>query len=79
MIATEWRDFKVPDSERVKRHLHDAVLFDGRNLFEPAARAAAGLTCYSVERGGVRPGTSHTPDSEQTYSLTSMNSRAQTM
>lgn len=79
VIVTEWQDFKVLDSEQVKRHLHDAVLFDGRNLFEPAAMAEAGLTYYSIGRGDVRPGTSHRPDREQTYSLTSMNSRAQTM
>lgn len=79
VIVTEWQDFKVLDPDLVRRHLPDAVLFDGRNLFEPASMAAAGLTYYSIGRGDMRPGNIPAPDREQPYSLTSMNSRAQTM
>ena len=58
VIVTEWQDFKVLDSEMVRQRLLDGVMFDGRNLFEPAQMAAAGLTYYSIGRPetGLPPG-----------------------
>lgn len=58
VIVTEWQDFRVLDSERVRQQLLDGVLFDGRNLFEPAQMAAAGLAYYSIGRpdAGTRGG-----------------------
>lgn len=50
VIVTEWQDFKVLDSDKVRQELQDGVLFDGRNLFDPAQMAAAGLTYYSIGR-----------------------------
>ncbi|WP_175651302.1 UDP-glucose dehydrogenase family protein [Pseudomonas sp. Marseille-P9899] len=79
VIVTEWEDFKVLDSELVRQRLLDQVIFDGRNLFEPAHMADAGLAYYSIGREEVRPGNPRARDNEASYSLTSMNSRAQTM
>lgn len=79
VIVTEWQDFKVLDSDLVRQRLLDQVIFDGRNLFEPAQMAVAGLTYYSIGRGEVRADTSRARDRDTAYSLTSMNSRAQTM
>lgn len=50
VIVTEWQDFKVLDSEMIRDQLLDGVMFDGRNLFEPAQIAAAGLAYYSIGR-----------------------------
>ncbi|HEY8026599.1 MAG TPA: UDP-glucose/GDP-mannose dehydrogenase family protein, partial [Burkholderiaceae bacterium] len=41
-IVTEWKAFRSPDFEQVKRRLKEPVIFDGRNLFEPAAMSEAG-------------------------------------
>ena len=51
LIVTEWQDFRVLDAELVKARLADRVVFDGRNLFEPATLAAAGITYYGIGRG----------------------------
>ena len=48
------------DSELVSQRLLDGAVFDGRNLFEPAQMAEAGLAYYSIGRpdAGTRPGAS---------------------
>lgn len=51
IVVTEWQDFRVLDLDLLKTRLADRVLFDGRNLFEPAALAAAGITYYAIGRG----------------------------
>ena len=51
LIVTEWQDFRVLDEELVKAKLADRVIFDGRNLFELATLAAAGITYYGIGRG----------------------------
>src|SRR5690606_25641800 len=51
VIVTEWPDCRVPDTRLFKARLADQVIFDGRNLFEPAALAAAGITYYGIGRG----------------------------
>ena len=35
-IVTEWKEFRSPDFDGIKRHLRSPVIFDGRNLYEPA-------------------------------------------
>lgn len=58
VIVTEWQDFRVLDSTMVRQRLLDGTVFDGRNLFEPAQMAEAGLAYYSIGRpdAGARPG-----------------------
>ena len=51
LIVTEWQDFRVLDAELVKAKIADRVIFDGRNLFEPARLAAEGLAYYAIGRG----------------------------
>jgi len=50
VIVTEWQHFRAPDFKLIKQSLADAVLFDGRNLFEPRRMAARGITYYSIGR-----------------------------
>ena len=50
VIATEWDEFKKLDLERVHRELSHPILFDGRNLFDPAEMARLGFTYKSVGR-----------------------------
>jgi len=51
IVITEWKQFRSPDFSRLAKTLHDAVVFDGRNLYEPAEVEAAGLAYYGIGRG----------------------------
>ena len=50
VIMTEWKNFRVPDFDRVKTSLKTPVIFDGRNLFEPARMRERGLDYFSIGR-----------------------------
>lgn len=50
VIATEWREFRTPDFDELATSLGDKVVFDGRNLYDPALVRASGLTYHSVGR-----------------------------
>ena len=51
VVITEWKQFRSPDFAALKQSLTDAVLFDGRNLYEPTDVEAAGLAYYGIGRG----------------------------
>ena len=51
VVVTEWKEFRIPDFARLHASLGDAVVFDGRNLYEPAEVEAAGLAYYGIGRG----------------------------
>jgi UDPglucose 6-dehydrogenase len=54
VIVTEWRQYRVPDFERIRSLLRAPVVFDGRNLFDPARMARLGFDYTSVGRPPVR-------------------------
>lgn len=49
-INTEWDEFRNPDFKKMKSTLKGNVIFDGRNLYEPAAVASHGFVYYSIGR-----------------------------
>jgi len=51
VIVTEWQEFRSPDFAMLKETLGDAVVFDGRNLYEPSTMEAHGLQYYAIGRG----------------------------
>ena len=51
LIATEWREFRSPDFDRLKQLLASPRIFDGRNLYEPAVLARVGFEYYATGRG----------------------------
>jgi UDPglucose 6-dehydrogenase len=51
LIVTEWNEFKQPDFERMRALLRQPVIFDGRNLYEPATMRQLGITYYAIGRG----------------------------
>jgi UDPglucose 6-dehydrogenase len=51
VVVTEWKQFRSPDFAKLKASLADAVVFDGRNMYEPADVEAAGLAYYGIGRG----------------------------
>ena len=46
VIVTEWKEFRTPDFARLRAQLAQPVLFDGRNLYDPALVRAAGIEYY---------------------------------
>jgi UDPglucose 6-dehydrogenase len=53
VICTEWQNFKAPDFSLIKQQLSEAVIFDGRNLFEPERLAKKSFRYYSIGRCSV--------------------------
>jgi UDPglucose 6-dehydrogenase len=51
VIVTEWQEFRSPDFERLRESLKKPVIFDGRNLYDPAMVSGFGLTYYAIGRG----------------------------
>jgi UDPglucose 6-dehydrogenase len=51
VVVTEWKQFRSPDFAMLKAALGDGVVFDGRNLYDPAEVEAAGLAYYGIGRG----------------------------
>jgi len=50
VIATEWPEFKQLDLGRARHELTHPILFDGRNLFDPAEMEKLGFIYKSVGR-----------------------------
>ena len=53
VIITEWQEFRSPDFEMLKDRLADALVVDGRNLYEPEIVEQHGLKYYAIGRGRV--------------------------
>jgi UDPglucose 6-dehydrogenase len=49
-LVTEWNDFRHPDFDRMKKLMKQPVIFDGRNVFDPARVRELGFTYYGVGR-----------------------------
>jgi UDPglucose 6-dehydrogenase len=53
LICTEWGVFRNPDFDRVKSMMNDAVIFDGRNLFDLEEMTEKGFYYSSIGRNLV--------------------------
>ncbi|MCM2311573.1 MAG: UDP-glucose/GDP-mannose dehydrogenase family protein [Steroidobacteraceae bacterium] len=53
-LLTEWNEFRHPDFERMKDLMRTALIFDGRNMFEPARMRERGFAYICI---GRRPAT----------------------
>jgi len=51
VIVTEWKEFRSPDFDELRRRLRQPVVFDGRNLYDPDMMREAGIDYYGVGRG----------------------------
>ncbi|MBS0213929.1 MAG: UDP-glucose/GDP-mannose dehydrogenase family protein [Proteobacteria bacterium] len=51
IVVTEWKAFWNPRFADLAARLRDKVVFDGRNIYEPAEVEAAGLAYYGIGRG----------------------------
>jgi UDPglucose 6-dehydrogenase len=51
VVVTEWKNFRSPDFAQLKQHLSAAVVFDGRNIYDPETVEQAGIAYYGIGRG----------------------------
>jgi UDPglucose 6-dehydrogenase len=50
LIATEWKEFRSPDFEAIRKALKTPAIFDGRNLYAPAFVREQGLEYFAIGR-----------------------------
>ena len=50
VIVTEWKEFRSPDFSAIKDMLKSAVIFDGRNLYEPRMVREMGFEYFPIGR-----------------------------
>jgi UDPglucose 6-dehydrogenase len=53
VIATEWQEFANADLNEVAKRLRTPLVFDGRNLLDPADTASAGLEYECIGRSAA--------------------------
>ncbi|TMH22099.1 MAG: UDP-glucose/GDP-mannose dehydrogenase family protein [Betaproteobacteria bacterium] len=55
-VVTEWQEFRSPDFEAIRARLKTPVIFDGRNLYDPAQLKRLGLEYHPIGRAAVKAG-----------------------
>ena len=50
IIVTEWKAYRSPDFAVLKSKLKNSIIFDGRNLFDPADMNQAGIEYHGIGR-----------------------------
>jgi UDPglucose 6-dehydrogenase len=48
LLVTEWKEFRVPDLDLMKKMLKQPVIFDGRNIFDGKELREAGFTYFGI-------------------------------
>ncbi len=64
-IVTEWQEFRSPDFEVIKAKLRTPAIFDGRNLYEPAAMQRMGIEYFPIGRPSGTRAANATPATGQ--------------
>jgi UDPglucose 6-dehydrogenase len=49
-VLTEWNEFRRPDFDRMKKLMRQPVVFDGRNVFDPARMRERGFVYFGIGR-----------------------------
>ena len=50
VIVTEWKEFRSPPFDEIRARMSEPVIFDGRNLYDPAVVARHGIEYHSIGR-----------------------------
>ena len=50
VIVTEWKEFRSPDFDNLKAKLKSPVIFDGRNMYDPALVRGMGFEYWAIGR-----------------------------
>ena len=53
LFLTEWKEFKELDFARIRRMMHQPIIFDGRNLFDKDKMEKLGFEYFGIGRGKV--------------------------
>jgi UDPglucose 6-dehydrogenase len=48
--VTEWKEFRSPDFDEIKKTLKNPVIFDGRNLYDPKFVRGSGIEYFAIGR-----------------------------
>ena len=56
VLVTEWNEFRALSPARLREAMHGRLIMDLRNVFDPAAFAAAGLDYRGIGRAAPKPG-----------------------
>jgi UDPglucose 6-dehydrogenase len=51
VVVTEWKEFRNPDFDEMKTALKQPLIFDGRNLYDPALMQLSGIEYHGIGRG----------------------------
>ena len=54
LVVTEWNEFRRPDFPRMKQLMRRPLIFDGRNIYDPAVMREHGFTYFPIGRSPVR-------------------------
>jgi len=49
-LVTEWKPFRNPDFDAMKKLMRQAVIFDGRNQYDPAQVRDMGFEYFGIGR-----------------------------
>jgi UDPglucose 6-dehydrogenase len=49
-LVTEWKPFRYPDFGVVKKRMSQPIIFDGRNLYDPAELRGLGFEYFGIGR-----------------------------
>lgn len=55
VLITEWSEFRTPNFKVLKKLLVNKLIFDGRNIYDPAEMIEFGFTYYSIGKKMVQP------------------------
>lgn len=50
IIVTEWKEFRSPDFDVIRTALRQPLIFDGRNMYDPAAMRRYGIEYHGMGR-----------------------------
>jgi len=48
LLVTEWKEFRVPDLERMKGLMKETTIFDGRNIYDKDELNSSGFAYYAI-------------------------------
>ncbi len=51
VLVTEWPEFRIPNFRVISKLLKERVIFDGRNIYDPAEMEEKGFTYYGIGLG----------------------------
>jgi len=54
VVVTEWQEFRSPDFEEIRARLREPVIFDGRNMYDPAYLKTLGIEYHAIGRSNAR-------------------------